>query len=126
MQSSINLLGKALDSASQSQWARKLGISRQTINTAKARGNLSPSLAFCIAEELGENALYWQAIAAAEGEKESAARDRMIASLKKMERAMGIEPTSYLWNGYRYLLNTCMRFLSSPNTYRRAVVFETP
>ena len=126
MQSSINLIGKALSELSGAEWGRRLGINRSALHIARTRGQLSPSLAFCIAEELGENALYWQAIAAAEGEKESAARDRMIASLQKMERAMGIEPTSYLWNGYRYLLNTCMRFLSSPNTYRRAVVFETP
>ena len=87
MQSTIYLLDKALEKYSQAEIARKIGAGRQSVWNAKERGNLSPALAFGMAEELGENPLYWATVAAAEGEKDSKARDRMIKALSKFGTA---------------------------------------
>lgn len=85
MPKAVDLVNKALDIASGAEWGRRLGISRTALHAARNRGQVSPAIAFCLAEELGENALYWQAIATAEGEKDSAAKARMLARLAKME-----------------------------------------
>ena len=87
MQASINLLGKALEAKSGAEWGRVLGVTRSAMHSARIRGNLSPALAFGMAEELGENPLYWATVAAAEGEKDSKARDRMIKALSKFGTA---------------------------------------
>lgn len=77
MKSTMHLLEKALKVKTPPEWARELGLERTALHVAKRREHLSPSIAFAIAEELGENANEWALIAAVEGEKDSACRQRM-------------------------------------------------
>lgn len=58
-------------------WTARLGLARQTLHNAKQRDHLSPSVAFALAEELGEDATQWALVAAVESEKDSACRQRM-------------------------------------------------
>ena len=74
----MQLLEKALSVKSAAEWHKHLNLSRNTLHTAKNRGNLSPAIAGALAEELGEDAAAWMVIAALEGERESACKTRMI------------------------------------------------
>jgi len=74
----MELLQRALEKEPAPYWAKKLKLARSTLHTAKARGQLSPSIAGALAEELGEDAQKWMLIAALEGERESACKARMI------------------------------------------------
>lgn len=74
----MQLLEKALSVKSAAEWHKHLNLSRNTLHTAKNRGNLSPAIAGALADELGEDAAAWMVIAALEGERESACKTRMI------------------------------------------------
>lgn len=78
MQTTMELLERALEKDSAGGWAKRLNLSRNALNSAKQRGNLSPSIAGALAEELGEDAQKWMVIAALEGERESACKSRMV------------------------------------------------
>ncbi len=78
MQTTMELLERALEKESAGAWAKRLNLSRNALNSAKQRGNLSPSIAGALAEELGEDAQKWMVIAALEGERESACKSRMV------------------------------------------------
>lgn len=78
MQTTMNLLEKALENHPPAYWSKKLGLARTTINTARYRQQLSPAIAGALAEELGEPVEKWVFIAALEGEKESACKTRML------------------------------------------------
>ena len=78
MQNTMQLLEKALSVKSAAEWHKHLNLSRNTLHTAKNRGNLSPAIAGALAEELGEDAAAWMVIAALEGERESSCKTRMI------------------------------------------------
>ena len=78
MQNTMQLLEKALSVKSAAEWHKHLNLSRNTLHTAKNRGNLSPAIAGALADELGEDAAAWMVIAALEGERESACKTRMI------------------------------------------------
>lgn len=71
MTSSIELLGKALEKKTASQWARDLNITPSAITNARARGRLSPTLAGNLAIVLGEDPAHWSLVAALEAEPES-------------------------------------------------------
>ncbi len=86
MQSTMNLLARALDSGSVPEWTSKLGLSKQALYNAKERGHLSPAIAGALAEELGENVDQWIVVAALESERDSACKTRM---LKRMKRTGG-------------------------------------
>ena len=78
MKNTMQLLEKALSVKSAAEWHKQLNLSRNTLHTAKNRGNLSPAIAGALAEELGEDAAAWMVIAALEGERDSACKTRMI------------------------------------------------
>ena len=78
MLTTMALLEKALEKDSAGGWAKRLNLSRNALNSAKQRGNLSPSIAGALAEELGEDSKQWMVIAALEGERESACKTRMV------------------------------------------------
>ncbi|WP_284335828.1 hypothetical protein [Comamonas sp. NoAH] len=78
MQTTMDLLDKALELHPAPYWHKKLGLTRTVLHTAKFRGNLSPAIAGALAEELGEAAEKWIVIAALESERESACKSRMV------------------------------------------------
>ncbi|GGH53766.1 hypothetical protein GCM10010975_09670 [Comamonas phosphati] len=78
MQSTIELLEKALSSHPAPYWTKRLNLARNTLGTSKVRGHLSPAIAGALAEEMGEDAQKWMVIAALESEKESACKSRML------------------------------------------------
>lgn len=78
MQTTLDLLEKALAQKPAPYWTERLNLARTTLATAKVRGHLSPSIAGALAEEMGEDAQKWLVIAALEGERESACKSRMV------------------------------------------------
>lgn len=74
----MELLDKALKEASAYEWQRRLGLSEQALGVSKHRGRLSPAIAGALAEQLGEDVDRWIVVAALEGERESACKDRMV------------------------------------------------
>lgn len=84
MQTTLNLLDKALEVKSAAEWSRLIGVPRAIFTTAKARGNLSPIVAGEVAAELGEDPERWMVIAVLETAKESACKTRLIKRLKKI------------------------------------------
>ena len=76
---SIDLLEKALEKASLYEWTTILGLHEQSLYSARRRGNLSPAIAGALAERLGEPVEKWIVIAALEGERDSACKERMLA-----------------------------------------------
>jgi len=80
MQSTMQLLEKALSIQTAAGWANKLNITRQTFTNAKKAHRLSPALAGNLAIELGEPPEEWIAIAAIEAEKESPLLERLRKS----------------------------------------------
>lgn len=97
MQTTANLLEKALIRHPIPYWTTKLKLARTTLHVARHRGNLSPSIAGALAEELGEPVDYWIAIAAIEGDRDSACRDRMIRRIStqyKPLQPLGASPSS--------------------------------
>ena len=85
MTSTIELLQRALEKKSASDWSRDYNITPGTFTNAKTRGRLSPLLAGNIAIDLGENPDHWMAIAAIEAERESPLRDRLRATLQRIK-----------------------------------------
>jgi hypothetical protein len=82
MQTTMNLLEKALEKEDAPVWTQKLKLSRSALHTAKTRGHLSPAIAGALAEELGQDAQKWIVIAALESERDSACKTRMIKRAK--------------------------------------------
>lgn len=78
MQTTLELLEKALSQQPAPYWTQKLNLARTTLATAKVRGHLSPSIAGALAEEMGEDYQKWFVIAALEGERDSACKSRMV------------------------------------------------
>lgn len=78
MQTTINLLEKALAKQPAPYWTQRLNLARTTLATAKVRGHLSPAIAGALADELGEDAQKWMVVAALESERDSACKTRMV------------------------------------------------
>lgn len=74
----MDLLERALQEASLYEWGQRLGLHEQSLYSARRRGNLSPSVAGALAEQLGEPMEQWMIVAALEGERDSACRQRMM------------------------------------------------
>ena len=85
MQTTMNLLEQALLTMPIPELTKKLGLSRQTLYTAKDRGHLSPAIAGAIAEEMGQDSKDWIVIAALESERDSACKDRMLKRWKNIK-----------------------------------------
>lgn len=83
MPHTIDLLLKATEIHPIPYWTKQLGLARQTLNNSKLRGHLSPAIAFALAEEMGQDPHTWALIAAAESEKDSACKTRMLKRLSK-------------------------------------------
>lgn len=71
MNTTAELLVKALKTKKPSEWARLYKITPSTLTNAKNIGRLSPLLAGNLAIDLGENPTEWMAVAALEAERDS-------------------------------------------------------
>ena len=81
MKSSMELLQKALNLKTVSEWGRVFKIDPSAITNARRNGRLSPALAGNFAIELGEEPGEWIAIAVLEGERKSPLTERLRASM---------------------------------------------
>lgn len=82
MNTSMELIEKALKVKKAAEWNKQLGLSNAGIDMAKKRGKLSPAIAFALAEEMGEKSPeLWALIAAAESERDSECKERMKKKL---------------------------------------------
>ncbi|TAH12282.1 MAG: hypothetical protein EAZ11_06640 [Curvibacter sp.] len=86
MQSTLNLLERALAIAPMPVWTEKLDVHRNALRNAKNSGHLTPVLAGRLAIELQENPQAWMATAVLEGEKDSPAKRALIKQLEKMKK----------------------------------------
>lgn len=77
MPKTIELLNKALEKKTASEWARLFNIVPSTITNARTKGKLSPALAGNFAIELGEDAEHWMLAANLENEREALLMDRL-------------------------------------------------
>ncbi|OWG16899.1 hypothetical protein KDK82_0360 [Delftia sp. K82] len=84
MQTTLNLLDRALEVKTAAEWSRLIGVPRAIFTTAKTRGNLSPVVAGEVAAELGEDPQRWIVIAVMETAKESACKTKLMKRLKKV------------------------------------------
>lgn len=84
MSETMKLLKSALEIKTIPQWTKELGLSRDSLYTAKTREHLSPAIAGAIAEKLGFDAIKWIAVAALESEKDSACSLRMKRKFGKI------------------------------------------
>ena len=81
MTKTIELLDKyatAHPAQSMRQLSMTLGFNPTTLGTAKSRGQLSPTVAGMIARAVGEDVMYWVAIAGLEAEKQSPKGDHLL------------------------------------------------
>jgi len=78
MLNTMQLLKRALELHTASELARRVGVARQTFTNAKTAGNLSPSVAGAVADEIGEDVISWIAIAALEAERDSVCKARVV------------------------------------------------
>lgn len=83
MRTTAELLTKALEFKKASMWCKDLNITEAALSKAKNRGHLSPTLAGVLAIEMGADAVYWTAIAAAEAEPRGALRERLERALER-------------------------------------------
>lgn len=83
MQSTMQLLDKALQMEPLPYWHRELKLERTTLHKSRKHGNLSPAIAGAMAKLLGEPVEKWICIAAMESEKDSACKDLLIKEAGK-------------------------------------------
>lgn len=81
MSATIELLNRFQKDDNNTQTADRLGVSRTTIVMARKAGRLSPELAAEIAKNLGENPVFWVAVAAAEAQVEPA-RSKLLGLIE--------------------------------------------
>ena len=86
MQTTVELLGKALESGRAASISRELGLNQRAISTAKRRGKLSPAIAGALALSLGEPAEKWIVIAALEAERETPCKQIVCKALNWRKR----------------------------------------
>lgn len=77
MQNTIDLLQRALEIRTVSDWARMFNIVPSTITNARRAGRVSPALAGNFAMELGEDPAQWMIAAMMENEREALLIDRL-------------------------------------------------
>lgn len=83
MQTTMNLLDRALLIQKAAAWARDLNVSEAAMSLARKRGRLSPTLAGSLAEKLHEDAIRWTAIAAVEAEPDSPLKTTLMKKFEK-------------------------------------------
>jgi hypothetical protein len=86
MESTMQLLSKALSVHRAAHWVEDMNLSKSAISMAQKRGRLSPTLAGNLAIKLGENPEHWIAVAALEAEPESILLDQLKASANKWRK----------------------------------------
>jgi hypothetical protein len=88
MRTTLDLLSQAEKAWNGSTRALsiKLGLRPTTLQTAKDRGHLSPSMAAIVARALGEDEVYWTAVAGLESDKPSRARDEALKAAAKWKK----------------------------------------
>ena len=84
MTHSIELLNRALQMKTVSEWARTLNIVPSTITNARRIGRLSPTMAGNFAMNLGENPTQWIALAAMEAEPESTYKKELLSRVTSL------------------------------------------
>ena len=94
METTLELLSRALEKKTQTAWAKDMGIAPTSLASAKHRGHLSPALAGLLANELGENPVKWIVIAALEQESGGNGRGKPLAHLKKVAEAVSSDPVN--------------------------------
>lgn len=77
MQTTMNLLAAAMEVHPVPEWTRALKLSKNALHEAKKRGNLSPAIAYALADKMGQDAEAWALVAAVESERESACKAAM-------------------------------------------------
>lgn len=77
MPQTIDLLNKALEIKTASEWARLFNIVPSAITNARRAGRVSPALAGNLAIELGEDAERWMLAAQLESRQEIQLMDRL-------------------------------------------------
>lgn len=88
MKSTLQLYHQALSQTPSAKfWCDQLGVSRNTLSTAQARGRLSPTVAGNLARLLGEPIDDWIVIAALEAEPPSAAKSKLLRTIKAFHNA---------------------------------------
>lgn len=87
MPHTLELLSAALKKQKAAAWCRQLNITEAAMSTAKKRGRLSPTLAGNLALEMGADAVFWTAVAAAEAEPPGPLRERLERSLSRHKTA---------------------------------------
>jgi len=90
MTHSLDLLRKALEIKTASEWSRTLNIVPSTLTNAKRAGRLSPTLAGNFAINLGEDATKWIAIAAMEAEPENNYKTALMSRLTSLYFLLGV------------------------------------
>lgn len=85
MQSTSELLAKALEKHPAKHWCDLYKIRENTLSTAKKRAHLSPALAGNFALDLGLNVSYWMAIAASETERDNPINQRVKQALLRQK-----------------------------------------
>lgn len=83
MQTTMNLLDRALKVAPMPEWAERLSVHRNALRNARDRGHLTPVLAGNLALELNEDPAKWITLAVLEGEKASPAKEMLLKRLKR-------------------------------------------
>lgn len=86
MESTMQLLSKALSERRAADWVNELNLSKSAISMAQKRGRLSPVLAGHFAMKLGENPEHWIAVAALEAEPESSLLEELKAHANKWRK----------------------------------------
>lgn len=84
MQTTLNLLDKALAIAPMPVWTDKLNVHRNVLRNARNSGHLPPVIAGLLAIELNEDPKGWMQAAVLEGEKDSPAKELLKRKLRKI------------------------------------------
>jgi hypothetical protein len=93
METTIDLLNRALQKHPQTYWTKEMGLARTSLSAAKARGHLSPAMAGLLAHLMGEDSVRWIVIAALEAETGGNGRGQVVSHLKKVAEAVRFELT---------------------------------
>lgn len=88
MQSTLNLLERALQIRPMPEWTERLHVHRNALRNARNSGHLTPVLAGNLALELNEDPTPWMALAVLEGEKASPAKDMLMKRLGAQARKL--------------------------------------
>ncbi|MCS4511903.1 hypothetical protein [Xylophilus ampelinus] len=87
MDTTNDLLELALHKKKAAEWARDLDVDASAIAQAKKRKKLSALLAGSMASSLGEDPLYWTALAGLENEADSAAKRSLVEQITTAARS---------------------------------------